>query len=249
VTAAATRARWLELAGEQRAAREAAELLDQKREVLLRELHRRLAAEAETRLRAAAALERARIALDDACVELGGPAVEAASLAVSDAPSLEARPRSLLGIALPDLGGSLPAPRPNWSPGGTSESLDLSRALFLEVVPILVELARERLAVSNLQRGLARTNRRWNALDSVVLPGLARDLAAIAGALAEEERDDDFRRRRRKASGFGKPGGDDAPPSRYSTTSTFSPRTSLQNRARSAFENSFQPRQGPLELV
>lgn len=63
------------------------------------------------------------------------------------------------------------------------------------------DFARERLAVSNLQRGLAQTNRRWNALDSVILPGLARELADIAGALAEEERDDDFRRRRRRGPG------------------------------------------------
>ena len=201
MTAAATRARWLELLGERRAAREAAELLDQKREVFLRELHRRLDAEAATRLRVEAALRRARVALGEACVEIGIAAVEAASLAVAEAPSLEARPHSLLGIALPDLGSRVPAPRPGWSPGGTSESLDRSRVLFLEALPILVELAREQLAVANLQQGLARTNRRWNALDSVVLPALARDLASIAGALAEEERDDDFRRRRRKTSG------------------------------------------------
>lgn len=200
MTAAATRARWLELAAERRAAREAADLLDQKREVLIRELQRRLEAEAAARVHAIAALESARLALDEACVELGRSAVEAAALAVRDAPTVDSGASSLLGIALPHLGGRFPESRPNWSPGGTCESLDRSRALFLAALPTLVELARERLAVSNLERGLQRTNRRWNALDSIVLPGLARDLAAIAGALAEEERDDDFRRRRRGAA-------------------------------------------------
>jgi H(+)-transporting ATP synthase subunit D len=201
VTSAATRARWLELAREKRAARDAADLLDQKREVLLRELHRRLDAEDAVRLRFTEALERARFALGEARVELGGTAVEAASLAVRDAPSVDQHPRSLVGIALPDLEARVPAARPTWAPGGTCESLDRARALFLEALSIAVDFARERLAVSNLERGLAQTNRRWNALDSVILPGLARELAGIAGVLAEEERDDDFRHRRRKEPG------------------------------------------------
>lgn len=201
MTSAATRARWLELAREKRAARDAADLLDQRREVLLRELHRRLDAEDAVRLRFTEALERARFALGEARVELGGTAVEAASLAVRDAPSVDLHPRSLVGIALPDLEARVPAARPTWAPGGTCESLDRARALFLEALSIAVDFARERLAVSNLERGLAQTNRRWNALDSVILPGLARELADIAGALAEEERDDDFRRRRRKGPG------------------------------------------------
>jgi H(+)-transporting ATP synthase subunit D len=198
VTAAATRARWLELTREKRAARDAADLLDQKREILLREMHRRHEAENAVRLRWNEAIERARLALQDARVVLGDAGVEAASLAVRDAPSVAVVARSLMGIALPDLQGRFPDPRPPWAPGGTCESLDRARALILEALSIAVDYARERLAVSNLERGLARTNRRWNALDSVILPGLDRELAGIAGALAEEERDDDFRRRRWK---------------------------------------------------
>jgi vacuolar-type H+-ATPase subunit D/Vma8 len=201
VTSATTRARWLELAREERAARDAAELLDQKREVLLRELHRRRDAEDAVRLRFTEALEQARLALGEARIELGGTSIRAASLAVRGAPSVGLHPRSLVGIALPDLDARLPAARPTWAPGGTCESLDRARVRFLEALSIGVDFARERLAVANLQRGLAQTNRRWNALDRVILPGLARELAEIAGALAEEERDDDFRRRRRKGPG------------------------------------------------
>ena len=65
-------------------------------------------------------------------------------------------------------------------------------------------------------------------------------------ARASVERDDDFRRRRarpeRSTGGVWDEGA-------YSTTSTFSPSTSLQKRARSALENSFQPRQGPHSAV
>ncbi|HEU5250603.1 MAG TPA: V-type ATP synthase subunit D [Thermoanaerobaculia bacterium] len=198
MTSPATRARWLELAGERRAAAEAADLLDQKREVLLRELHRRLGVEDAVRRRFAEAIARARRAVAEAQVELGGDGVKAAALAVRDAPSIDVHPRSLVGVALPDLKGRFPAARPSWAPGGTCESLDRSRMLFLEALSIGVEFACEQMAVSNLRRALAQTNRRWNALVRVILPGLARELAVIAGALAEEERDDDFRHRRRK---------------------------------------------------
>jgi hypothetical protein len=49
----------------------------------------------------------------------------------------------------------------------------------------------------------------------------------------------------RRSGGAGPDVGGRRSAGRYSTTSTFSPRTSLQNRAMSALENSFQPRQGP----
>jgi V/A-type H+-transporting ATPase subunit D len=206
MTSPATRARWLALAGERKAAAEAADLLDQKREVLLRELHRRLGVEEAARRRFVEALARARHAAAEAQVELGSDGVRSAALAVRDAPSVDVHSRSLVGVALPDLRGRFPAPRPSWAPGGTCESLDRSSALFLEALSIAVEFASERMAVSNLRRGLAQTNRRWNALVRVILPNLARELATIAGALAEEERDDDFRHRRRKGRASDQPG-------------------------------------------
>ena len=52
------------------------------------------------------------------------------------------------------------------------------------------------LAVRNLQRGFAKTVRRLNALEKVVLPRLDDEITAVTTALEEEDRDEALRRKR-----------------------------------------------------
>jgi V/A-type H+-transporting ATPase subunit D len=86
------------------------------------------------------------------------------------------------------------APRP-LSPSPPSPALDRAGAAFVDAVEKLVALAAEDVVVRQLRAALARTARRLNALDHVVLPGIAGDIRAISSALEEEERDEATRRR------------------------------------------------------
>jgi V/A-type H+-transporting ATPase subunit D len=196
VSSSATRSRWLELGQARETARRGRDLLDQKREILLRELARREAARQEARATAAAALARARAALREARVELGRDGVDAAALVRSPAASAEVGEARVLGVSTPAVRLRAAAETAGWSPGGTCESLDRSAAEYSGSLPLLAALAQAELYVRSFARALARTNRRLNAIDMIVLPGLERDIREVASALEEEERDEAVRRKR-----------------------------------------------------
>ena len=205
---AATRSRWLELKRDLTAAQRGRELLDRKREVLVREILRVRARRDARQREAAIAFAAARSALDQAQLELGCDAIDAAALAQPPCARVAIAARTLLGIALPTLTGRFESFRIRYAPGGTSESLDRAAGAFSALTPLLIRLAEEELAAENLRRGLARTNRRWNALDTIVLPALTRQIHDVENAIEEDARDEAVRARRR-ARLTGLQGGDE----------------------------------------
>jgi V/A-type H+/Na+-transporting ATPase subunit D len=196
VTGAATRSRWLELLAAREAARRGRELLDEKREILQRELTRRTASCRTAAGKASASLALARAALAEADVEIGEDAVDAAALAQRPVASAEIGEGRVLGVSVPAVRLHPQPFRIDWAPGGTSESLDRAAAAFAETLPLLAQLAQAELAVRNFTRALARTNRRLNALELIVLPGVTREIKEVAAALEEDERDEAMQRKR-----------------------------------------------------
>lgn len=187
--------RVLALRRSREAARRGHDLLDRKREALIRELAERTRHHARIEGEAASALEAARRALRRADVEMGREAVDAASLAQPPSAGVEWRDRRVLGASVPEITDvSLPF-RPHYGAAATSESLDRAGAAFASLIGFLARLAASELAIRNLREALARTSRRVNALEKVILPGLERELHTLASAVEEEERDEGLRRR------------------------------------------------------
>ena len=157
---------------------------------------------------ASAALAASRTALVAAEIELGARVVEAAALAQPSAGGVAWDRRSLLGVPLAQL-SALPAPfHLGFAPGGTSASLDRAALAYAAALPLVLRLAREELVLRGLLAGLARTGRRCNALEHVVLPELDREIRSIDATLEEESRDEAVRTRRRSRGriGGGMPG-------------------------------------------
>jgi V/A-type H+-transporting ATPase subunit D len=198
----AIRSRLTRLRQDGRAARLGRDLLDNKREAILRALLDRSRQHAERADRTDAALARARTALREACVDVGAEGVDAAGLAQPTAAAVEWLPGSVVGVPTPRLRAIVGPFAPSYGAAGTSARVDAAAALFTELVPVLVELAEHAEAVRNLGTGLAKTVRRLKALEQVVIPRLDRDARELAAALEEEERDESLRRRRR-ARGIG----------------------------------------------
>lgn len=196
MTGAATRSRLLTLRHDQQAARLGRELLDGKREAILRELLQRRRQRDARREGARLLAEDASTALDEAIIELGARAVGAAILAQPRSASVERQHGSLAGVPMPRLRAAIPAYRPQYGFGGTAASLDVAGARFTAVIAQLVALAEEEEAVRMLQEALRKTVRRLQALEKVVIPRLDTEARSIAAALEEEERDDSFRRKR-----------------------------------------------------
>jgi V/A-type H+-transporting ATPase subunit D len=196
VTGAATRSRLTAVRQERQAARLGRDLLDQKREAVLRALLDAVRRREVWRAAAHEALTRARTALAHARVEAGADAVDRAALAQPVLASVDWRPGSVVGVPTPRLDAMVAPFAAHYGATLTRASVDRAGEEFSALIGILVRLAQEEEVARNLQSGLAKTVRRLKALEQVVIPRLEREARAVAAALEEEERDDSLRRRR-----------------------------------------------------
>lgn len=192
---AAVRSRLHALTAERNAARLGRDLLDDKREAILRTLLERAPRHAVARQRAEAAHERARQSLAGAAIENGRRAVDAAALAQPVTAALSWLPGSVVGVPTPRLALQMPPFAPRYGAAALTAKLDQAGEDYSAFVTALVTFAEEEEAVRNLQSGLTRTLRRLRALEEIVIPRLEREMHAVAAALEEDERDDTVRNR------------------------------------------------------
>ena len=194
---AAGRSRLLELRREFMTAREGRDLLDRKREAILRAINDRLPHLEAMRVAAVTRLTAARAALGDAQVELGRSAIDAAAFAQAPLLGIAARETSVVGVLLPQVDArSSPSFLPRYGPASGSTALDRAGEAFAAAIPDLLAYASTEASVGRLRRALQRTVRRLNALDRIVLPELEHKIQIVASALEEEERDEAVRRER-----------------------------------------------------
>jgi V/A-type H+/Na+-transporting ATPase subunit D len=170
-------------------AEEGYDLLEQKRQILIFELMSRLARAQQAEQRVAAALAAARAALAEATLDIGSAALDHAALGVSPDQCVELAEQHLMGLRLPRLTMPLATAAVPYGIGGTSASTDAARRRFLELLPLLAELAELENAVLRLARELRKTQRRCNALSKNFLPAYRESITYIAGTLEERERE------------------------------------------------------------
>jgi V/A-type H+-transporting ATPase subunit D len=193
VSGAATRWRLIELQRRRQAILNGAELLDRKREGLLRALAERSRASVEARLALTTGIDEAYAILARALVEIGEAPALAATLAQPHLGRLEVQHDSVVGVRVPRLIASFDAAVPHYGPGGTCAALDDSLRAFAGLLPAIIRLAEDEEVERTLRRGLRRTTRTLNALRNVLLPVVETDIRAVASALEEEERDEAVR--------------------------------------------------------
>jgi L,D-transpeptidase YcbB len=192
----AGRSRLLELRRDRATARDGRALLDRKREAILRAISERLPKRDARRALVASALRRARAHLAEAQLQSGRTAVDAAALAQPRMGELDVSETRLVGVALPEVGTVPGRFVPRYGPAGVAPALDRAGADFTALIPDILLLATQEAALRRLRRALARTVRRLNALDLIVLPELSREIHNVSTALEEEERDEAVRRKR-----------------------------------------------------
>jgi V/A-type H+-transporting ATPase subunit D len=177
------------------AARLGRDLLDDKREAILRTLLERAPRHKAAGAAAVAALAAARRRLVAAVVECGRNAVDAAVLAQPAAAAVDWRPGSVVGVPTPALTARIPAFTPRYGAASLTAELDRAGEDFSAAAGALVAFAEEDAAARNLQTGLSRTIRRLRALEQIVIPEIERQRRAVAVAVEEDERDDTVRYR------------------------------------------------------
>jgi len=174
------------------------ELMDQKRNILIRELMGRIDRATELQELIGDTFREAYDAL--AIARIAGGDCSAAVESLPEDESVRLLWRSVMGVEIPTV-VSDPMDREEipYALGVSSSALDEAYRKFALVKELLAELAETENAVYRLAFAIEKSRKRANALENIVIPGLDADIARIADALAEKEREEFVRRKVIKA--------------------------------------------------
>ncbi|MBW7885141.1 MAG: V-type ATP synthase subunit D [Caldilineaceae bacterium] len=197
----ATRMELLALRVQIELARQGRDLLKEKRNALMKELMQ----VADTVLRGSDALDqaagKARQALALAEAIDGPEAVQSASFAAQGQVALTVEGSHVMGVPIPRISAQ-PVARGfgerGYHPASASVRIDAVAAQFEEEVDLIIDLAAREVLLRRLADEIARTGRRVNALEQIVVPRLMARRDRIRLILEEREREDHFRLKRVK---------------------------------------------------
>ena len=186
---APTKSNFLSMKRQLAFAEEGYDLLEQKRQILIFELMSRLARANEVERKVVESLRRANAALREATLDIGSAALDRAALGVKLDSGLKLAGQHLMGLTIPRVTFRADPPGIPFGVSGTSANTDLAQRRFVELLPLLAELAELQNAVLRLARELRKTQRRCNALSKIFIPSYRETLAYISGTLEERERE------------------------------------------------------------
>ena len=170
-------------------AQEGYDLLEQKRQILIFELMSRLNWAEEAERKVAEALRQAFEALQEATLDTGSEAIDRVTLGIAMKHEVELSNDRLMGMGVPKAAVRIEPMGVRFGVGGTSSNTDIAMSRFVDVLPLLAELAELENAVMRLARELKRTQRRTNALSKIFIPQYRETIDYIMGSLEERERE------------------------------------------------------------
>lgn len=162
-------------------------LLDRKRELLMRLVREQLEHYRQLRKQAHDTLEEAYRWLAINHLRNGGRVLEQAAIDINPAVSIKVRPRSSLGVQYV----SVTIRRLELQPISllwTDTSLDETRTHMADLVVMLAKLGEAETALRRLLNEHRKTQKRVNALKNSIIPSYRETIHAIGAALEEEER-------------------------------------------------------------
>lgn len=164
------------------------DLLDRKRNILVRELMLQVDDAKRIKQEIADTFERAYKALEQANVTLGIIEDTAEGMPVDDSISLGYK--SVMGVEIPIV--QIDEGHPHLSYGFTQTNSKLDYALFCfhEAKRMAAKLAEVENSVYRLANAIAKTQKRANALQNIMIPNLTETARFITDALEEKEREE-----------------------------------------------------------
>ncbi len=166
------------------------ELLDKKRNILIREMMALIDKAKMIQEQIATTFTQAYGALQRANVELGIETVEKIGLAVDVENSLEVKFRSVMGVEIPVVTMQETELKPSFGFKSTASCLDEAIARFNDVKKMTKLLAEIENSVFRLADSIKKTQKRANALKNIMIPRYEEETKRIANALEEKEREE-----------------------------------------------------------
>jgi len=170
-------------------AREGYDLLEQKRQILVLELMRRLEAAKRAQGDVDAAVASAFEALREAALRSGTEALAREALGIRREHRVDVSSRAVMGIALPSISAEHEAMRPEFSMASGSVLSDETMRRFTQALDAIARLAEIENAVLRLASEVRRTQRRVNALEKIFIPDYQETTDYIEDVLEERERE------------------------------------------------------------
>ncbi len=174
-------------------------ILEQKRDILLRELRHSIYDAERTREELNAVLARAYSSLREAKVAKGPESVENSAMGSSYEADFLLDSRSIMGVAVPivEFHSAFDA-KPDYGFGDTSAELDKAFKQFYAVLELVAGLARDEGVTFQIANDVRRTQRRVNALNYVLIPMYRNAVKRIELVLEEREREEFVRTKKTK---------------------------------------------------
>jgi V/A-type H+-transporting ATPase subunit D len=194
-----TKSNLLRLSEESVFAREGRDLLDEKREILIMEIMGTLEDAHRKRITMEKELAEAYKALAVAKVLMGTESLRRASFGFQVEAEVDIRDRSVMGVVVPVVQAKWhKTKKPRYGFGGTTYALDKATQRFSSCLELLVELAEIETTLWRLATELKKVQRRFNALDKILIPQHEETVKYIQYTLEEKEREILFQLKRVK---------------------------------------------------
>ena len=164
------------------------DLLDRKRNILIRETMGLIDSAADIRSRIAESYRVAYQALEEANMSMGIVDEFAAFVPVENGITISSR--SVMGVEIPTVSLD-PVPTDNYFGfRRTTAKLDEAYRRFNEVKQLTAELAQTENSVYRLATGIKKAQKRANALKNIIIPRFEEQVKTITAALDEKDREE-----------------------------------------------------------
>lgn len=167
------------------------ELMDKKRNILIRELMDLVDKAKEIQGEIDSTFSKAYLALQKANIEMGIHEVALFAAAVPVDDTIKVKTRSIMGTEIPlTEHDSNTANQPVYAFSGTTRSLDEAKVEFEKVKELTIRLAMIETSAYRLALSIKKTQKRANALQNITIPRYETLVKSISNALEEKEREE-----------------------------------------------------------
>ena len=166
------------------------ELLDKKRNILIREMMQLIDAVKDLQGEIKSTFSDAYAALRTANIVIGINTVEQVGYAVPVETGVTAKFRSVMGVEIPVVGQEKRDMTPLYGFNNTTSSLDEACVKFDKVKQLTKNLAQIENSVYRLADNIKKTQKRANALKNIMIPNYENEVRFIQNALEEKDREE-----------------------------------------------------------
>lgn len=171
-------------------AKQGYELMDKKRNILIRELMELIAEATDIQEEIDTTFSEAYAALQKANIQMGIHEVEQIALSVPVEESILIKRRSVMGTEIPKVEYEKKESRPAYSFYHTKMSLDEACQQFERVKELTIRLAEVENSAYRLAYNIQKTQKRANALSNITIPKYENLAREIQEYLEEKEREE-----------------------------------------------------------